>query len=126
MGVMKEVAAKKKLEKSGKKKEKPFGAVEVGTVNSEPWKALNKIEAHTYNTLKTFYRGNGEPFKAPFEALKQRSRIKHGGTVDKAVQSLEQKEWIEVTRYAKHGKRRGLRVKANVYKLTFKFDHQRW
>lgn len=126
MGLMKELAGKKKLEKSGHKKGKPFAAIELETVHSEAWKMLNKVEAHIYNTVKTFYRGNGEPFKAPFEALKQRSRIKHGGTINTAIQGLEQKGWIEVVRHAKHGKRRGLRVKANVYKLTFKFDRQRW
>jgi DNA-binding HxlR family transcriptional regulator len=84
------------------------------------------MEAHVYNTLKTFYRGNGDSFKAPFDALKRRTRIRHGATLAKALIELEQKGWVEVVRYAKHGKRRGLRVKPNEYRLTFKFDAKRW
>jgi len=43
-----------KIKKSGKQKAKPFGAIEIATIESEEWQGLNKIEAHTYNTLKTF------------------------------------------------------------------------
>jgi len=118
----------KKLNKNklGKQKSKPFGAIEIATIDSEPWQGLNKIEAHAYNTLKTFYRGNGESFKAPFDAIKRRTRIKHGQTLATAIEGLEGKGWIEVIRGAKHGKRRGLRVRPNEYSLTFKFDHKRW
>lgn len=115
-----------KTSKSGKQKTKPFGAIEIATIDSEAWKGLNKIEAHTYNTLKTFYRGNGDPFKAPFDALKRRTRIRHGKTLAKAIEGLEAKGWVEVVRGAKHGKRRGLRVRPNEYRLTFKHDYKRW
>jgi len=84
------------------------------------------METHTYNTLKTFYRGNGTSFKAPFDAMKRRTRIKHGQTLSIAIKGLQTKEWIEVARGAKHGKRKGLRVRPNEYRLTFKYDHKRW
>ena len=122
MGMMKYQATAKR----NKKKAKPFGPVEVQTVNSEPWQQLNFMQAHVYNILKTFYHGDGEWFQAPFGKMKQRTRIKHGDTISKALCVLEKREWIEVARYAKHGKGRGLRVKANDYKLTFKFDYKRY
>lgn len=123
MGFMKNQASVK----GGKKKpKKPFGPIEVETTDSEPWRKLNHVQAHVYNTLKTFYHGNAEWFEAPFSALKRRTGIKHGATIDKALVVLEQKGWVEITRYAKHGKGRGLRVKANRYRLTFKFDYKRY
>ena len=112
----------KKLRKQGK----PFGAIEIATIDSPEWQCLSKIEAHAYNTLKTFYRGNGDGFKASFDALKRRTRIKHGQTLAKAIEGLESKQWIQVVRGAKHGKRRGLRVRPNEYRLTFIYDHKRW
>ena len=108
------------------KREKPFAAIEIGTVTSEHWELLIRSEAHVYNTLKTFYRGKKEAFSASFDELKKRTRIKHGHTLDKSIQGLEMKGWIKVTRYAKHGKCRGLRVKPNEYELTFQHDYCRW
>lgn len=107
-------------------KPKPFGTIEIATISSEHWRMLKTTEAHVYNTLKTFYRGNSQSFKAPFALLKQRTRIQHGETLNGAIKGLQEKSWIEVVRYAKHGTGRGLRVKSNEYKLTFKFDQQRW
>ena len=108
------------------KKEKPFASIEVATVTSDPWKQLNRTESHVYNILKTFYHGNREGFKASFGEQKNRSRIRHGKTLDSAIQGLEQKAWLKVVRYAKHGQRRGLRVRPNEYELTFQFDFCRW
>lgn len=107
-------------------KGKPFGAIEVKTVTSEPWKELTKTQMHVYNTLKTFYAGNWEKFKAPFDDLKMRSGIKHGKTLDSALRMLEQKGWIEVIRYGRHGTGKGLRVRPNEYTLTGKYDYLRW
>ena len=112
--------------KKKKKKTRPFAAVEHITVESEAWQSLTKSEPWVYTILKTFYKGDSQKFKAPFNEIKKRSRIKHGDTINKAIQGLEVKGWIEVTRYAKHGKRRGLRVKPNEYKLTFRYDYRRW
>ena len=50
-------------------KKKPFAALEIETVDSDDWLRLDKIEAHVYNGLKTFYKGEGNAFKAPFDAL---------------------------------------------------------
>lgn len=122
MGLMKSQTGPKRF----KKKSKPFGPIEVQTVDSELWQQLNFVQAHIYNTLKTFYHGDGAWFKAPFGKMKQRTRIKHGETINKALAVLERRDWIEVTRYSKHGKGRGLRVKANDYRLTFKFDYKRY
>lgn len=108
------------------RKEKPFAAIEIATVTSEPWKQLNRTEAHVYNITKTFYRGDMEGFQAPFEELKKRTRIKHGKTLDKAIHGLEEKGWLRVVRYAKHGQRRGLRVRPNEYELTFQHDFARF
>lgn len=108
------------------KREKPFAPIEVGTVISNAWQQLNRTEAHMYNILKTFYRGGRERFKASFDELKKRSRIRHGGTIDKAIQGLEQKGWLGVVRYAKHGACRGLRVRPNEYELTFQHDFARY
>ena len=124
MGFMKKKNSKKRRKHKGKSK--PFAAVEIGTVTSDAWKQLNSTEAHLYTSLKTFYRGNGQKFRAPFSALKERTRIKHPGTISKAIASLEVKEWISVTRYGKHGHGKGLRVKANEYELTFLYDYFRW
>ena len=124
MGFMKSQASGKGGKKKTKKK--PFGAIEVETVDSEPWQRLRFVQRHVYNILKTFYQGNGDWFKAPFNALKRRTGIKHADTIGKALEVLEQQEWVEVTRYAKHGKGRGWRVKANRYRLTFKFDYKRY
>ena len=124
MSVIKTLAA---AAASGKKRKgrPPFGAVEVKTVESEEWMRLNTTSRHVYNILKTFYRGGGERFKAPFDGLKKRTGIRQSGTLHRAIQALEVAGWIEVTRYAKHGKSRGLRVKANEYRLTGKHDHLR-
>lgn len=105
-------------------KSKPFATIEIQTVCNEQWKLLNSTEAHTYNILKTFYRGQNQWFTAPFSALKERTRIKHSNTLDTAIRALESKGWVEVRRYAKH--RKGLGVKCNEYKLTKKYDYIRW
>lgn len=123
---MKNLALERSGQRNKQKKQKPFGAIEISTVDSPEWKKLLKLEAHVYNTFKTFYRGEGKTFKAPFERLKQRTRIKHGKTLHNAIEGLKQKGWIEVDRYAKHGRGRGLRVRANEYRLTFKLDYRRW
>lgn len=123
---MKNLALVRSSQRNKQKKQKPFGAIEISTIDSPEWKRLSKLEAHVYNIFKTFYRGEGKTFKAPFEYLKQRTRIRHGETLHKAIQGLEQKDWIEVIRYAKHGRGRGLRVRANEYRLTQKFDRCRW
>lgn len=112
-------------EKRNKKKKPPFGAIEVKTVESEEWERLNSTEAHIYNTLKTFYWKEKKVFLASFSGIKKRSRIKHGYTIEKALKGLEKEGWIEVKRYAKHGKKRGLRVRPNEYSLTFRFDRMR-
>jgi len=112
--------------KKRKKRTPPFAPVELRTVESEAWENLKSTEAWVYTVLKTFYRGDLRAFKAPFEAIKQRSRIKHGDTINKAIQGLEIKGWIEVGRYAKHGRGRGLRVRPNEYKLIFKHDTRRF
>ena len=109
-----------------KNKDRPFGAIELKTVTSEAWTYLNSTEAWIYAVLKTFYKGDKRKFKAPFKEIIKRSRIKHGETISKAIKGLEDRGWIRVTRYAKHGKRRGLRVRANEYELTFHWDTQRW
>jgi hypothetical protein len=109
-----------------KNKEKPFAALELEIVNSEAWTYLNSTEAWVYIVLKTFYKGAKRNFKAPFKEIKKRSRIKHGETIDKAIKGLEDRGWIRVARYAKHGKCRGLRVRPNEYELTFHWDIQRW
>lgn len=110
-----------------KKKPKPFGTIEVATVESDEWSKLDKLEALVYHTLKTFYRGREQKsFRAGFDRIKKRSRIKEGRTVHRAIMGLEEKEWIMVTRYAKHGKRRGLRIRPNEYQLTLKFDIMHW
>ena len=124
MGLMKAVGMAAKNERH--KEKKPFGAIEVETVRSEAWGKLRSQEAHVYNTLKTFYHGEKKSFKAPFSFLKQRTRIKHGHTLLLAIKGLEEKGWVRVVRYAQFGKRRGLRVKANEYELTFIHDRARW
>ena len=124
MGVAKAIYAGKRQRK--RPKDKPFGAIEVKTVSSDEWSFLSSTERHVYNILKTFYKGGKAFFKAPFNDLKNRTGIKHGRTLDKALQGLEKRSWIQVTRYAKHGKGRGLRVKANEYNLTGNYDYLRW
>jgi hypothetical protein len=105
----------------------PFAAVELLTVESLEWSKLNKMEAHVYNTLKTFYRGKDRKcFRASFDRIKKRSRIKQGRSINRAIRGLEQKGWIEVVRYSKHGYRKALGVKPNEYNLTFRFDRMRW
>ena len=126
MGLMKAVQLTSANSKRGRLKSKPFGAIELATLNSDEWKKLNRMEAHVYNILKTFYKGEKNGFKAPFSELRKRTRIRHGATLDKAIKGLEQRGWLEVIRYAKHGKGRGLRVRSNEYELTFAFDYCRW
>ncbi len=120
MGLMKNSAQRRRV------KDKPFGAVELATLNSKEWETLNRMEAHVYNTLKTFYKGEQKSFTAPFHDLKQRTRIKHGKTLDQAIKGLNEKGWLEVVRYAKHGTGRGLRVRSNEYSLSFAYDFCRW
>jgi len=119
--------SKRKLSKAKKKGLPPFAAVELKTLNSEAWKLLNSTEAHMYNILKSFYRGDERPFTAPFSQLKQRSRIKHGSTLRKAIDGLEERGWIRVERWYRPGKGcRGFKQKPNVYVLTFMFEKKRW
>jgi len=112
--------------KNKRNKIKPFAALELEVVRSEMWKSLKSTEAWIYLILKTFYKGDNQKFKAPFGEIKRRSRVRHSETIYKAIQGLEYRNWIRVTRYAKHGKRRGLRVKPNEYELTFHYDLRRW
>lgn len=126
MGLMKSLQSTTSRSKRKHVKGKPFGAIELATLNSDEWKKLTRLEAHLYNILKTFYKGERNNFKAPFSALKQRTRIKHGATLNKAIKGLAERGWIEVVRYAKHGRGRGLRVRSNEYKLTFTIDYCRW
>lgn len=116
-------SAKRDRKKIG---QKPFGAVEFETVSGDAWKMLNYLEAHIYNTLKTFYKGNRDSFTAPFDLLKQRSRIRHSKTIQKGIEGLERKGWIEVTRYARVVKKKGLRRRSNKYLLTGNHDFLRW
>lgn len=114
--------------KNYKKKiyKRPFGAVEISTFQNDEWMLLKPTPALIYIILKTFYKGDGKPFQAPFDEIKKRSLIKQGGTIINAIKYLEERNWITVTRYAKHGKGRGLRVKPNLYTLTWSFDLRRW
>ena len=123
MGLYKRII-NKSLKKKGKAK--PFGAIEIETLESKAWQDLKSTERHIYNTLKTFYQGDGKSFKAPFSKLKRRSGIRHGDTLDTAIRGLEEKGWIVVGRKAKHGRRKGLRVGKNEYLITAKYDVLRW
>jgi len=69
-----------------KQKKKPFAAIELETILSDQWKQLKASEGWVYTILKTFYTGEGKSFKAPFADIKRRSGIKHGETIDRAIQ----------------------------------------
>jgi hypothetical protein len=125
VGLSKNLSEQNRLSKR-KRKQIPFAAIEMPTVTSEAWMRLKTTERHVYNMLKTFYHGDGQGFQAPFSELSRRTGIRHGKTLDKALQGLQAKAWIDIERFAKHRKGRGLRVRPNVYTLTFKQDFRRF
>lgn len=107
------------------RKDKPFAAIELSCITSDAWRNLNSTEALMYMVLKSFYRGNKEKFKAPFSLIRVRSRIKHNGTIQKAVSGLEAKGWIKVDRCVRQSNT-GLRIGANEYELISTNDFMRW
>ena len=75
--------------KKKKNQVKPFATLELVTINSTYWEGINSTEAWVYTVLKTFYKGNRQKFKAPFNEIKRRSRIKHADTINKAIQGVD-------------------------------------
>lgn len=95
----------------------PFVMLERQTLVSTEWKNLSHSEMLTYIYLKKNYNGgnNGE---IPLKYLELKE-ILAPATLSKALKGLENKGWIEKTRYG------GLYRYYCLYKLTGKYDRIR-
>lgn len=87
----------------------PFVMLEKGMLKSEEWKNLSKPTKLIYIYLKAKYNGrNPEELKLTYIELKDEFAP---ATISKAFRELEEKGWVEKTKYG------GLFRYYNLYKL---------
>ena len=107
-----------KAGRNGKRKAKPFIALDISTTRTEEWKKLSASEKVIYLYIKRNYNGfnNGD---IPFAYSEVKGEFAPA-TISKSLKELERVGWIEKTRAG------GLCKQRSLFKLTECFGNRLW